>query len=71
MLNMLGTIAYILAQTASQKAATLAGVGCVAVLFMVLCMDKSTFSKKQKVLLLVFMSIFLAAFAVLYFVIYR
>lgn len=71
MLSALKNIFTMLAQTASEKAATLVGVGCVAVLFMVLCMDKSAFSKKQKTILLVFLGLFLVAFAILYFVVYR
>ena len=71
MISFLKIVHNILAQTASQKAATLVGVGCVAVLFMILCMDKSVFSKKQKTLLLVFLGIFIAAFLILYFVVYR
>ena len=65
------TIAKMLAQTSAQKGATLVGVGCIAVFFMILCMDKSSYKKTQKTILLVFVSIFIALFLVLFFFVYR
>ena len=70
MQNML-SIFKLLAQTAAQKGATLAGVGCVMMLFVVLLMDKSKYSGKLKTILLVFMFLFVGIFALLYFVVFK
>ena len=70
MQNLLSVI-RMLAQTAAQKGATLVGVGCVAVLFMILCMDKSAYKGTQKKILLAFMGIFMILFFVLLFFVYK
>ena len=61
----------LLAQTAEQQGATLVGVGCLMVFFMILCMDKCKFSKNQKIILMVFLFIFVVLFFFLFFYLYR
>ena len=66
-LSILSQTVNLFLQTQAQKSATMVGFGCVAVLLMILCMDKSSFSGKQKWLLLTFMGVFMLAFFLLYF----
>ena len=67
MIGLIGSVVKFFLQTQAQRSATMVGFGCVGVLLMILCMDKSNFSGKQKWLLLSFMAMFLLAFFLLYF----
>lgn len=70
MQNLLSLV-HMLAQTAAQKSATLMGVGCLAVFFMILCLDKSSFKKTPKKILLFFTALFIVLFVVLYFFVFK
>ena len=71
MTKLLDNIVNLILQTQAQKNETMVGFGCVAVLLMLLCIDKCKFSNKQKWLLLAFMAVFLTVFFVLYFVAFK
>lgn len=60
-------VLQLLAQTAEQKNTMLVGFGCVAVFFMIMCMDKSSFKGRQFKIMLSFLAIFIVIFVVLYF----
>ena len=61
------TIFNLLLQTSAQKSATLVGFGCFAAMFLILLLDKSKFSSKQKPIIWAFFALFIAAFLILYF----
>lgn len=61
----------LLAQTEMQKKMTLINVGCLAVFFLILVIDKSAYSKGKntpiKQILIIFTGIFIAFFLILFF----
>lgn len=60
-----------LAQTETQKKMTLMNIGCLAVFFLILVIDKCAYSSKKetpiKTILLVFAAIFIVFFLILFF----